>query len=56
VLILAGLVDPPALRSLDSVHLATAVAIREAIGCFITYDKELANAARAINLPVAAPV
>ena len=56
VVIVAGLVEPPVLKSLDAIHLATAVLLREAIGCFVTYDKRLANAARSIGLPVAAPV
>jgi predicted nucleic acid-binding protein len=56
VVILAGLVEPATLKSLDAIHLATAVLLREAIGCFVTYDTRLAEAGRAIGLPVVAPV
>lgn len=56
VIILAGLVEPTTLKTLDAIHLATAVMLREAIGCFVTYDERLAAAARAVGLPVAAPV
>lgn len=56
VVILAGLVEPVTLKTLDAIHLATAVMLREAIGCFVTYDERLAAAARAVDLPVAAPV
>jgi predicted nucleic acid-binding protein len=44
------------LRSLDAIHLATAhAAIGDALTYFVTYDKRLAAAARAIGLPVAQP-
>lgn len=56
VVILAGLVEPASLKTLDAIHLATAVMLREAIGCFVTYDKRLAEAADAVGLPVVAPV
>ena len=56
VVILAGLVEPATLKSVDSIHLATAVLLREAIGCFVTYDTRLTDAARAVGLPVVAPV
>ena len=39
VVILAGLVEPATLKTLDAIHLATAVMLREAIGCFVTYDR-----------------
>jgi uncharacterized protein len=55
VVLLSGLVEPAALRTLDAIHVATAVLLREAIGCFVTYDEQQAAAARAAGLPVASP-
>lgn len=46
--------DDPGLRSLDAIHLATALEIGE-ITAFVTYDQRLARAAAAHGLPVAAP-
>lgn len=53
----AAYVDPH-LRSLDAVHLATAeqlVASGKDVSAFVTYDKRLAEAARAVSLTVVAP-
>jgi uncharacterized protein len=53
----AAYVDP-LLRSLDAIHLATAdqlVASGKDISAFVTYDKRLAEAARACSFTVAAP-
>lgn len=51
----AGEVSPPQLRSLDAIHLATAVSIRPAVNALYTYDLRLAQAARDAGLAVAAP-
>jgi len=51
----AGEMNPPLLRSLDAIHLATAVSMRTAINAVYTYDLRLADAARDIGLAVAAP-
>jgi uncharacterized protein len=51
----AATLGPANLRSLDAIHLATAVSIREEIGVFITYDWRLAQAAQASGLPVVTP-
>lgn len=48
----ASSLEPPKLRSLDALHLATALSIREEIGAFLTYDDRLAAAAREHGLPV----
>ncbi len=45
----------PVLRSLDAIHLATAHGMRPTLTAFVTYDKRLAVAASAAELPVAAP-
>lgn len=43
------------LRSLDAIHLATALLIREDVEALLTYDDRLADAARAHGLAVASP-
>jgi PIN domain. len=50
----AGL-GPATLKTLDAIHLATAVAIGAEIDAFVTYDDRLAIAARAAGLPVVRP-
>jgi uncharacterized protein len=46
---------PPTLRSLDAIHLASALALGDELGAFVTYDGRLADAARSAGLPVIAP-
>lgn len=53
VRILAQTVKPATVRSLDAIHLATALRVRPA--SFITYDKRLADAAREAGLVVDTP-
>ena len=50
----AGL-DPPTLRTLDAIHLATALAAGDALAGVLTYDTRLAAAAAAAGLTVVAP-
>lgn len=46
----------PDLRSLDAIHLATAQAVfGGTLTSFVSYDKRLRCAARALRLPVASP-
>lgn len=45
----------PALRSLDAIHLATALTLRDDLGVFIAYDRELLAAATAEGLATASP-
>ena len=47
--------SPVALRSLDALHLATALSVRDDIGVMLTYDRRLAEAAQDQGLRVAAP-
>ena len=47
--------EPAGLRSLDALHLATALSIRDELGVFVAYDNRLAGAARKRGLPVAQP-
>lgn len=51
----AGDIQPAALRTLDAVHLASAIALGTEVDAFVTYDDRLASAARAIGLPVIQP-
>ncbi|MGH3415302.1 MAG: type II toxin-antitoxin system VapC family toxin, partial [Actinocrinis sp.] len=51
----AETIGDPLLRSLDAIHLATAQGMRPTLTAFVTYDKRLAAAASAAELPVAAP-
>jgi predicted nucleic acid-binding protein len=51
----AATADPPLLRSLDAIHLATAWSIDEPGLEVITYDRRLADAAVASGLRVAQP-
>ncbi|HJP71502.1 MAG TPA: type II toxin-antitoxin system VapC family toxin, partial [Candidatus Limnocylindria bacterium] len=51
----AARIGPSLLRSLDAVHLATAISVTEEAGDFVTYDRRLADAARSLGLSVVAP-
>jgi len=51
----AGNIGPPALGTIASIHLATAVELRGELDAFVTYDTRLAEAARSHRLPVVAP-
>lgn len=53
--ILAQTVRPATVRTLDAVHLATALSIGARLTSFVTYDKRLADAARDAGLTVDAP-
>lgn len=46
---------PVALRSLDAVHLATALSLGSAVDDVLTYDHRMAEAARTAGLAVASP-
>lgn len=53
--IIAQTIRPVTVRSLDAIHLATALRIRTQLTSFITYDKCLAQAAGHADLPVEMP-
>ena len=53
--ILARTVQPATVRSLDAIHLGTALYTRPGLTCFVTYDTRLLDAARATGLPVDSP-
>lgn len=47
--------EPVGLRSLDAIHLATALSIREELSVIYSYDLRLSEAAAGHGLDVAAP-
>ena len=51
----AAIVRPIGLKTLDAVHLASALAIADEVDAFVTYDLRLAEAARAAGFPVVMP-
>lgn len=51
----AASVGPSSLRTLDAIHLATALALAPELDAFVTFDDRLADAARALGLPVVRP-
>lgn len=55
VRILAETVRPASVRSLDAMHLGTALHTRQVLTSFVTYDKRLLDAALAAGLPAEAP-
>ena len=52
----AARLAPSALRSLDAVHLATALSLGNELGAFFAYDERLCSAAGAAALAVESPV
>jgi predicted nucleic acid-binding protein len=55
VLEAASRLPDPALRSLDAVHLATALQLGQDLDALVTYDSRLAAAAERQRLPVVTP-
>lgn len=55
VVAVAGGLEPPSLRSLDAIHLASALAMRDELEALVTYDRRLADAARGAGLRVVSP-
>ena len=55
VLKLAATVEPNGLRSLDAIHLASALTLGSDLGAMVTYDSALAAAARAVGIEVLSP-
>lgn len=53
--ILSQTVRPVTVRSLDAIHLGTALSIRPGLTSFVTYDKRLLDAAIAAGIPAESP-
>jgi predicted nucleic acid-binding protein len=53
--VLARAVKPVTVRSLDAIHLGTALYSRKQLTSFVTYDKRLLDTAQAMSLRVDSP-
>ena len=51
----AAALNPATLRTLDAIHLATALELRDELTAFVCYDDRLSAAARDLGMPVVAP-
>jgi predicted nucleic acid-binding protein len=51
----AGILEPRILRTLDAVHLATALAIGDDLYVVVTYDERMVAAAGLVGLATASP-
>ena len=51
----AGILLPPSLRSLDAIHLATALSLGAAVEAMVCYDNRLTEAATTAGLHVDSP-
>jgi len=51
----AATLDPLALRSIDAIHLATALSLGADLGAFVAHDEHLVVAARRLGLAVLTP-
>lgn len=52
---LAETTEPNTLRTLDAIHLASALSVRDELTAFCCYDRRLLDAAREARLPIQAP-
>lgn len=55
VLAAAATLDPPSLRSLDALHLASALSLGSDLGAIFTYDARMVDAARHYGVTVLSP-
>ena len=55
ILAAAATLQPPQLRTLDAIHLATAHRLGADLVEIVTYDGRMQAAAEALGIPVAAP-
>ncbi|HVA87497.1 MAG TPA: type II toxin-antitoxin system VapC family toxin [Candidatus Saccharimonadales bacterium] len=51
----AGILEPQVLRTLDAIHLATAMAVGDDLEAIVTYDQRMVDAARWMGLATATP-
>lgn len=51
----AAALEPPTLRTLDAIHLATALTLGEELAALVTYDRRLTEAAGRAHVEVLAP-
>lgn len=50
-----GILEPHVLRTLDAIHLATAMAVGDDLEAIVTYDERMVEAARLMGLPTVTP-
>ena len=55
ILDVAGTLEPQVLRTLDAIHIATALAVGDDLEAIVTYDGRMIDAARRMGLATAAP-
>jgi len=55
ILDVAGDIGPSSIRSLDAIHLATALRLATALDAIVTYDRRMIEGAVLLGLPVASP-
>ena len=55
ILRLVGRLEPAELRTLDAIHLATALELEGELEALVTYDRQMLAGARVLGLPVASP-
>ena len=55
ILDMAASLYPPTLRTLDAIHLASALTVRKDLTAFVAYDKRLLDAAKDAGLETASP-
>ena len=55
ILDVAGILEPRVLRTLDAIHLATALALGDDLDAIVTYDERMLAAAKLMGLTAAAP-
>jgi predicted nucleic acid-binding protein len=51
----AGRIQPVTVRTLDAIHIATALKLGSGLGQLVTYDTRMADAARQYGLTVVSP-
>lgn len=55
VLEVAGALEPRVLRTLDAIHLATALSLADDLDAVVTYDDRMAEGARLLGIAVMSP-
>lgn len=51
----AAALDPRVLRTLDAIHLATALSLGDDLDAIVTYDARMIEGARLLGLPAVSP-
>jgi predicted nucleic acid-binding protein len=56
VSVTAARLEPVAVRTLDAIHLASALELRDELDALVTYDRRMIEAATLLGLPTAMPI